>query len=71
MGEVEVAAPDPGVECRLGAPSTAAAISAGTEGAVVNNERFEAIKALKAEGWTVLVIARHLGMDRKTARNGA
>jgi transposase len=35
---------------------------------VINKERFEAIKVLKAQGWTVSAIARHLSIDRKTVR---
>jgi len=39
--------------CRLLETSTVAADSEGDEAMVINKERFEAIKVLKAQGWTV------------------
>src|SRR3981189_1688554 len=54
--------------CRLLETSTVAADSEATEAMGINKERFEAIKVLKAQGWTVSAIARHLSIDRKTVR---
>lgn len=57
--------------CRLLDTSTVAADSEATEAAVINKERFEAIKQLQAQGWSVSAIARHLSVDRKTVRTWA
>lgn len=58
-----------GPRALCGAPATVAVFQQYTEGAVLAQQQWKAIRERRARGQSVSEIARELDVDRKTVRN--